>query len=62
VLVLIPSVLGEVNNLLTTNQNPVTNIVADLTQGTVVGLINGVVSALKGFAVSSFLLHVISVK
>jgi hypothetical protein len=49
VLVLIPSVLGEVNNLLTTNQNPVTNIVADLTQGTVVGLINGVVSALKGF-------------
>jgi hypothetical protein len=48
------SVLGEVNNLLTTNQNPVTNIVADLTEGTVVGLTNGVVSALKGFAVCSF--------
>jgi hypothetical protein len=45
------SVLEEVNNLLTTQSNPVTNIISDLTDGTVAGLTNGVVSALKGFAV-----------
>jgi len=41
------SVLQEVNNLLTTQSNPVTNIVQDLTQGTVTGLTNGAVFALK---------------
>jgi hypothetical protein len=44
---LIVSVLQEVNNLLTTQSNPVTNIVQDLTQGTVTGLTNGAVFALK---------------
>jgi len=41
------SVLEEVNKLLTQQSNPVTNIVQDLTQGTVTGLTNGVTFALK---------------
>jgi hypothetical protein len=46
------SALQEVNKLLTTQENPVTNIVQDLTEGTVTGLTNGVTFALKGLAVS----------
>ena len=46
-LLLTISVLEEVNKLLTQQSNPVTNIVQDLTQGTVTGLTNGVTFALK---------------